>query len=615
MLLQTDNMNETISTIESEKIDFTVDETALNHIMSVLTNLYSDPISSVVREITTNAFDSHLISGQTRPVEIYSPNRLSQNLVIQDFGAGMSAQDIRELYSRYGASTKRGNNIEAGQLGLGSKSPFAYTDQFTIVAVKDGEKTTAILGRNASGSAEINIVSVSSTTEGNGVKMTIPVKSGDVYAFRDAIDNFVKYAQPGLVVVDGEANTSRDSWIDLGDGFFVVESYGNSRVVMGNVAYPIGGLSWANSLSVIHYCNMGDVTFAPSREELIYNQQTKAKVEWIKDTAEQKVRKYIADKQAGATSTFDKFKVAMRYERWIPGIAARNTHTSMMLRTVRLPRYADSPASTSDMSYGQFMRYQREASVVKNFKSQRWTRLHSNKVLEKDESLGGEMFLVFDQIDDDRAKDLFGDDVKIYDWDDFRSVKVTQKTKPKKSNFEFEGFSRRENYGVIHDIRQYEKVFYISKTSHNSTRFGSRHLKKNECVVFVPPSAQENFEKRFSAEPFVEEMTRRQKHVAQCLNGRRLKKRFAEGVPVGDFYTSLVKESGKITNQEFLEDAKKVTNFNKWERIGRKWMVYDLVRSTYTHKGKYPLLSETYMYRNAQFVEHAIIYINALEEK
>lgn len=615
MLLQTDNMNETISTIESEKIDFTVDETALNHIMSVLTNLYSDPISSVVREITTNAFDSHLISGQTRPVEIYSPNRLSQNLVIQDFGAGMSAQNIRELYSRYGASTKRGNNIEAGQLGLGSKSPFAYTDQFTIVAVKDGEKTTAILGRNASGSAEINIVSVSSTTEGNGVKMTIPVKSGDVYSFRDAIENFVKYAQPGLVIVDGETPNARESWIDLGDGFFVSETYGDSRVVMGNVAYPIGRLSWTNNLSVIHYCGMGDVTFAPSREELIYNQQTKAKVEWIKSTAEKKVRDYIAEQNKNAKSTFDKCMAAMKYERWIPGIANHAVRTSQTLWHVRLPRYADSTAKTADLSYMQFMRYHRDSAVMKNFKSQRWTRLHSNKVLEKDDNLGGKSFLVFDQIDDSTARDLFGDDVEIYDWDDFRSVKVTRAAKPKKASFEFEGFSRREVYGVIRDIRQYEKVFYISKTSYNITRFGARHLKKNECVVFVPPSAQENFIKRFNAEPFVEEMTRRQKHVAQCLNGRRLRKRFESGVPSGDYYLSLFKQSDKITNQDFLDDARKVANFAKWERIGRKWMVYDLVRSTPAQKRKYPLLSESYTPRDKNFSEHAIIYINALEEK
>lgn len=614
MLLQTDNMNETISTIQSEKIDFTVDETALNHIMSVLTNLYSDPISSVVREITTNAFDSHLISGQTRPVEIFSPSRLSPNLVIQDFGAGMSANDIRELYSRYGASTKRGNNIEAGQLGLGSKSPFAYTDQFTIVAVKDGEKTTAILGRNSSGSAEINIVSISSTTDNNGVKMTIPVKSQDVYTFRTAIDQFVKYAEPGLVVVDSQPSTARDSWIDLGDGFFVTEEYGASHVVMGNVAYPIGSIPWSHGLSVIHYCEMGDVTFAPSREELIYNQQTKNKVQWIKDLSREKTAKYIEDQKAKAATTYDKVKTAIKFERWLPGgtSSTKNLPQSMVW-SVTLPRYADSPASSKEINYTHLVRYERDMIVMRGFTSQRWTRLHSNKVLEENVSLAGKTILVYQDLDPATAKDLFGSNVQILDWDDFRSVKVARVKTEKRASFSFEGFSHKDRWGSV-DIRPYEKIYYISKTSNNSSPFTSIHLKKNECVVFVPASGQEAFAKRFNAEPFVEAMRKRQERVAECLAGKKIQKKLAEANSSEAYYFDLLKFSDKITNEEFLSDARANAKYRKWERVARKWRLRVLPPIN-TEPEKYVLLRNQRFYNAHKMREHAIIYINALEEK
>ena len=42
----------------------------------------------------------------------------------------------------YGESTKRGTNEQIGQLGLGSKSAFAYGDNFIINSYVKGTKTT-----------------------------------------------------------------------------------------------------------------------------------------------------------------------------------------------------------------------------------------------------------------------------------------------------------------------------------------------------------------------------------------------------------------------------------------------------------------------------------------
>ena len=619
MLLQTDNMNQTISTIESEKIDFTVDESALSHIMSVLTNLYSDPISSVVREITTNAIDSHLISGQTAPVEIYSPTRLSQNFVVQDHGSGMSANNIRELYSRYGASTKRGNNIEAGQLGLGSKSPFAYTDQFTIVAVKDGEKTTAILGRNSSGSAEINIVSVSSTSEGNGVKMTIPVKSADIYTFNNAIESFAKYVEPGLVTVNSNPNTARDTWVDLGDGFFVTstQSWGEHRVVMGNVAYPIGGMDWTGNTSIAYYCGMGEVTFAPSREELIYNVATKNKVDWIKSTAKEKVQKYVSDQAANAKTTYDKFQVVLKYQRWIPGIMNGVVPAqSEIFRFVSMPPYADSSASTAELTYNNIVRYERSFAVMKNFTSQRWTRLHSNKVLEKDSTLASKNFIVFDQVADDYVKDLFGSNVVILDWNDFRSVKVQGKASgTRKPKFSYDGFSRRENVSRgIADIRTYERVLYVAKSELSTSKFNVQHLKKNECVVLVPRSEQEAFAKRMNAESFHKVCNERRDHVMRCLNGKRIQTELAGVISSDHDFVKMLRSRNEITNKEFVKDALLVAKREKWERVARKWRIHGVIPAPIAKQEKYLLLSTTSLYQKS-IRDHIIIYINALEEK
>jgi sensor histidine kinase regulating citrate/malate metabolism len=90
------------------------DENSVAHLMSVLTDLYSDPELAVIREYSTNALDSHIAAGVDRPIEITLPNGLSPFFKIRDYGTGMDASDIETIYSKYGASTKRESDTQVG---------------------------------------------------------------------------------------------------------------------------------------------------------------------------------------------------------------------------------------------------------------------------------------------------------------------------------------------------------------------------------------------------------------------------------------------------------------------------------------------------------------------
>ena len=57
---------------------------------------------------------------------------------VRDYGVGLSKDDVFNLYSSYGKSTKRDSNDQIGCLGLGSKSPLAYTDSYSVVSFFDG---------------------------------------------------------------------------------------------------------------------------------------------------------------------------------------------------------------------------------------------------------------------------------------------------------------------------------------------------------------------------------------------------------------------------------------------------------------------------------------------
>ena len=105
-------------------------------------SLYSHKIQSVIRELSTNAADEHVSSGKGDiPFDVHVPTGFEPYFSIRDYGAGLSEADATTLYTTFFKSTKRNDNAVTGCLGLGSKSPFAVTDSFTIESFNGGIRT------------------------------------------------------------------------------------------------------------------------------------------------------------------------------------------------------------------------------------------------------------------------------------------------------------------------------------------------------------------------------------------------------------------------------------------------------------------------------------------
>lgn len=274
------------------KVNMSFDENSIVHLMGVLTDLYSDSELAVIREYSTNAHDSHVASGQTRPIEVTLPTELSPYLVIKDFGLGMSTDDIADTYSKYGASTKRNTNSQSGTLGLGCKSALTYTAQFSVSAVKDGMKTIVNVSRGADGAGVMEVVDTSPSTEPQGVTVTIPVKN--IYSLRRKAQEFFIYWHPRTVLVDGQ-EPSQVVGIEITDNITLLDKESSSDyIVMGNVAYEVEeeysiakpASYWKHS-GVVAWVPIGSVEFTPNREGLRYTAHTK--------TALDKLRKEFED--------------------------------------------------------------------------------------------------------------------------------------------------------------------------------------------------------------------------------------------------------------------------------------------------------------------------------
>ena len=104
----------------TESMEMTLDMDSSQFIMQILSkNLYSDPIGSIVRETVSNALDSHRRAGIDTPV-IVSLKQLSSGyeFSVEDFGIGLDGDDVRDIISKYGKSTKRDSEYELGLYGL-----------------------------------------------------------------------------------------------------------------------------------------------------------------------------------------------------------------------------------------------------------------------------------------------------------------------------------------------------------------------------------------------------------------------------------------------------------------------------------------------------------------
>lgn len=298
-----------------KKIKMGISPEGIAHIISVVTDLYADPDSACLREYAANALDSHVEAGQKRPIEITLPTIGKPNLVVQDWGTGMSMDDIEFIYSQYGASTKRKSNDFIGALGLGCKSALSLSPSFTLTAIKNGKKSVVLIHRGEDGVGEIEPIVELDTNEPNGVTVSIPVTDNINEYVAKAKAIFITWAR-GTVLIDGKepalSITTDADFVKLGKAGYLsrqgVETrrYGYSRngsliVNMGGIGYPVDPKQMEimfntvtddqfpqnmrnsvhsiksairNNLTLVVNVSLGDVDLVPSRESVRWTRKS-----------------------------------------------------------------------------------------------------------------------------------------------------------------------------------------------------------------------------------------------------------------------------------------------------------------------------------------------------
>lgn len=246
--------------------------------------LYANKIRAIVRELSCNAVDSHAAAGKTDvPFELHLPSTFEPWFAVRDFGTGLNHDQVTNIYTTYFESTKTESNAFIGALGLGSKSPFSYTDNFTVTAIQDGTKRIYSAFINEAGVPSVALMETVSTQEANGVEVKFSV--ADRYDFdkfqQEARSVFLYFKLKPTVV-----GVSNFSFSELGykerdiiPGVHQTNDSRRSRAVMGNIAYPIevpnsdtnlGELARLLNCGLEIHFDIGDLDFQASREGLSY---------------------------------------------------------------------------------------------------------------------------------------------------------------------------------------------------------------------------------------------------------------------------------------------------------------------------------------------------------
>lgn len=254
--------------------------------------LYANKIRAVVRELSCNACDSHVAADKSgTPFDVHLPTNLEPWFAIRDYGTGLSHEQVTNIYTTYFESTKTASNEFIGALGLGSKSPFSYTDNFTVTAIKDGKKGIYSAFINAEGVPSIAQMMVEDTTEPNGVEVKFSVNDRwDFSKFADEARTVYTYFKLRPVVSGASNFQFRDVEYDTKNiipGVHSVQHAGRSLAVMGNIAYPIDMPNAEQTLGDLRnllgcglelHFTIGELDFQASREGLSYIPQTIASI-------------------------------------------------------------------------------------------------------------------------------------------------------------------------------------------------------------------------------------------------------------------------------------------------------------------------------------------------
>lgn len=300
---------------------------------ATVSGLAKDKIGYPIRELSTNAWDA-----SRGNFEVHLPTSLNPVFRVRDFGTGMSADDMKNVYSRLYSSTKRSTNDQVGGWGLGSKSPYAYligdngSGSYNVTSYHEGMMRTYVLSLEAGGKPVMRMLIEAPSNEPSGMDVSFAVRREDIYSFVDRAKQILWSFNPRPTIApamnwgEPEIQASGDGWTSYKKG---TVPFSGPHVRMGCVMYPFdlrqvetGGFLDVYD-TVLFEAPIGSLKVTLSREELAYDDTTKTTLKDLVASYEQSMFSQIQAKVDASTSLFE---AVYNFEQAASGLGATREH-------------------------------------------------------------------------------------------------------------------------------------------------------------------------------------------------------------------------------------------------------------------------------------------------
>jgi hypothetical protein len=340
MIISTEKSSSVFTNTQTETISFKIKAGA--KAFKILSSFYSDPILAIPRELGANAWDSHVAAKNPEPFLVHAPNTIEPWFSVRDYGTGLSSDDVINIYTTYFESTKAGSNDYDGCMGLGSKTPFNYTDNFTVTSWFNGKKFVYNCFISENSIPSIMLLASENTAEPNGVEVKLGVKNGDINKFVEAITRAYStfLNKPKIVgqkieypTVEYIYKSNSGRWALRDHNNVYRSGYSTVGAYMGNYRYTVNFsaitaqltdedrkkyhhvINAASRCSFDLYFNVGDLDVAPNKEELQYdvNEKTSRAVVELLHQAVGEIDEYIKTQIETPPSLWDAMGLCAKY--------------------------------------------------------------------------------------------------------------------------------------------------------------------------------------------------------------------------------------------------------------------------------------------------------------
>lgn len=299
--LQQNNI-QTVGDIKEFKTS--IDPKNLNFITTLLSsNLYSNPEQSFIREIVSNAWDSHVEANTTNVPVIIKFTKVQNDweISIRDFGTGLSPERFKNIFCNIGSSTKRESNKFIGGFGLGRFSALACSNTVYITSYYEGIAYYYIMVKSGNVITN-NLILQKETTEKNGVEITIK-KLKSLYSYTKVLECITFFPNVYISGIDTDFN---DIKIKRFTNFAAASTNIKLKFLLGNVLYPYNDsfidkenkefMDNIKSSGIVITFDIGELEVTPNRESIIYTTETIKKINDKIKAAREEIKTLIKNK-------------------------------------------------------------------------------------------------------------------------------------------------------------------------------------------------------------------------------------------------------------------------------------------------------------------------------